>query len=169
MKPRSKLVALLYEAFDELDRSLSGLTAAEAVAGGEGSSFAWTLAHTTNQVDTWINARFQKLDPHPLIGQREFRVGGSGQTTEWAAIQTAVKEARETARSFLVALTDEELEPNIPYDGSFGRLRATGINLRYALMRAIAHHYFHIGEISTKRRALGHEPGDYPGLLQACL
>ena len=169
--PQSKLVALLYEGFDELDRVTSGLSPEQAAdASDGGSSFAWTYAHTTNQVDAWVNVRFAGQQPHALIGQTRFRVGGVGAAPEdWVTIQAAVKEVRESARRLLDSKSDEELEQKIPYDGSFEPLRATGINLRYAIMRAIAHHYFHIGEIATKRTLMGHEVGDYPGLLEPAL
>jgi hypothetical protein len=39
------------------------------------------------------------------------------------------------------------------------------VNLRYLVMRAVAHHYFHIGEVAAKRDKLGHKVGDYPGSL----
>lgn len=167
----SKLVALFFEAFRELDEAVSGLSPAEAVVGGQGeSSFAWTYAHTTNQVDAWVNVRFARLPAHPLIGQHRFRVGGPGASAEdWVTIQEAVLEARRSAVEYLRLRTDQELETVIPYDGSFERLRDRGINLRYALMRATAHHYFHIGEIATKRRLMGHQVGDYPGLLESAV
>ena len=57
----------------------------------------------------------------------------------------------------------------MPYDGSFSRLRETGLPLSYALLRTCAHHYFHIGEIATKRGALGQRVGEYPGLLEDCI
>jgi hypothetical protein len=167
---KSKLVALLYQAFDELDRVVTGLTQEQAAATSDGSSFAWTYAHATNQVDAWVNVRFAGRQAHPLLGQTRFRVGGAGAAPEdWGTIQAAVDEVRVAARRFLDSKTDEELEGNIPYEGSFEALRATGINLRYAIMRAIAHHYFHIGEIATKRALMGDEVGDYPGLLEAAL
>ena len=167
---QSKLVTLLYQGFDELDRATVGLTREQAAESSYGSSFAWTYAHTTNQVDAWVNVRFAGQQPHALIGQTRFRVGGVGAAPEdWLTIQAAVNDVRESARRLLDSSTDAELEKNIPYDGSFEQLRATGINLRYAVMRAIAHHYFHIGEIATKRTLMGHEVGDYPGLLEPAL
>lgn len=169
--PQSKLVALLFEAFGELDRAVGGLDPDDALRATDGgSSFAWTYAHTTNQIDAWVNVRFAGMDPHPLIGQWRFRVGGPGEAPEdWSLIQTAVSEVRRPAIAFLESKTDRELEHTIPYDGTFERLRETGINLRYALMRAIAHHYFHTGEIATKRTLMGHDVGDYPGLLQSAI
>jgi hypothetical protein len=37
------------------------------------------------------------------------------------------------------------------------------------LGRFIAHAYFHIGEVASKRDMLGHEAGDYPGALRHSL
>ncbi len=33
----------------------------------------------------------------------------------------------------------------------------------------LTHHYFHIGEIATKRSRLGQQVGDYPGPLEECV
>ncbi len=63
----SKLVGLLFEAWKDTDRALAGLDAAEAVLSRDGgSSYAWTASHVANQVDAWLNTRFQRLDPHEL-------------------------------------------------------------------------------------------------------
>jgi hypothetical protein len=134
-----------------------------------GSSFAWTAAHVANQVDAWLNVRFQRRDPHPLIGQQRFRFGGTGAADGWLQIQAGVREVRDTARAYLEPLADGDLDIVIPYDGTFERLRAAGLPLRYALLRTCAHHYYHIGEIATKRSGLGQEVGDYPGLLAECV
>lgn len=168
--PRSKLVGLLFEAWNDLDRALAGLDPAEAVRTPDGgSSFAWTAAHVANQLDAWTNVRFQKRAPHPLIGQERFRVGGTGVAEDWEAVQAAVSEVREAARRYLEPLAESDLDLVIPYDGSFAHLRETGLPLRYALLRTCAHHYFHIGEVASKRVALGHQVGDYPGLLEQAL
>lgn len=31
------------------------------------------------------------------------------------------------------------------------------------------HHYYHLGEIATARKALGHDIGDFPGLVERYL
>jgi DinB superfamily len=165
----NKLPELLYEAWADFDRALTGLSADEMVATTEGSSFAWTAAHVANQVEAWINVRFQALPPHPLIGQSRFRVGGTGSAENWPQVEQGITDVRESARTFLAQATQNDLERLIPYDGSFTALRPTGIRLRYAIMRAIAHHYFHTGEIASKRDARGHTVGDFPGLLESCL
>lgn len=164
-----KLVALLFDAWDDLDRATAGLSASEATRVDRGSSVAWTVAHLANQLDSWTNVRFAGHEPQPLIGETRFRVGGPGRADDWPAIEKAAGEVRDRARAFLEGVSDEDVERVIPYDGSFKPLHKTGITLRYALHRTIAHHYFHIGEIATKRDWLGHSPGDYPGLMSHSL
>ena len=116
-----------------------------------------------------INVRFRKTAPHPYIGRDEFRFGGTGAEDDWDAVRQGVHEVHEAALGYLSGLDDDDLDVVIPYDGSLRHLRATGISLRYALFRAITHHYFHIGEIASKRDRLGHSVGDYPGKLEASL
>lgn len=168
--PRSKLVGLLFEAWEDMDRVLADLDPDEAVRPLDGgSSMAWTAAHLANQVDAWINVRFQQRAPHELIGEARFRMGGTGAADDWQAIQTAVHEVRDAARGYLEGLNESDLDLAVPYDGSLSHLRESGLNLRYALLRVCAHHYFHIGEIATKRNALGQQVGEYPGLLEDCI
>lgn len=167
---KSKLVGLLFEAWKDMDRVLAGLDPAEAVRGLDGGgTFAWTAAHAANQVDAWINVRFQRRAPQGLIGRDRFRAGGSGEADDWQSIQTGVREVRDDARKHLERLAESDLDLVIPYDGSFAGLRETGLSLRHALLRICAHHYFHIGEIAAKRSALGQQVGEYPGPLEECI
>jgi len=168
--PSTRLVGLLFEAWKDMDRVLADLDADDAVRPLDGgSSIAWTAAHLANQVDAWINVRFQRRPPHELIGQNRFRAGGTGAADDWQAIQAGVREVRDAARRYLEGLSESDLDLVIPYDGSFSHLRESGLRLRYALLRTCAHHYFHIGEVATKRSAFGQRVGDYPGLLEECI
>jgi hypothetical protein len=168
--PRSKLVGLLFEAWKDIDRALADLDPEEAVRPLDGgSTFAWTVAHVANQVDAFINVRFQRRAPHEFVGQARFRVGGTGAADDWRAIQAGVQEVRDAARRYLEGLNEGDLDLAVPYDGSLSPLRESGLSLRYALLRICAHHYFHIGEIATKRGALGQRVGEYPGLLEDCI
>ena len=72
-------------------------------------------------------------------------------------------------RQYLQPLDEQALELTIPYDGSLAPVRERGLSLRYAILRNVAHHYVHIGEIATKRERLGQQAGDYPGLLAEAL
>ena len=162
----SKLVGLMVESWKDMDRVLAGLNEVEATRQIYGSSsFAWTLAHVTNQLDSGVNVQFQKMIRHELIGQKRFRFGGTGEAGEWDAIKSGVEEVRTSARKYLENLCDQEIDVTIPYEGSIRLLRERGLNLRSILYRACTHHYFHIGEIASKRNQMGHEVGDYPGLL----
>ncbi len=98
-------------------------------------------------------------------------MGGPGVTDDWDAVRGGGggEEVRATPRGKMAGLGDDDLAVVITYEGSFEHLRETGISLRYALFRSITHHYFHIGEISTKHDRLGHEVGDYPGPFEESL
>ena len=164
--PKSRLVGLLFESWNDFDGALDGVTEDEALERHFGSSsFAWTYAHVTNQVDAWVNVRFGAREPHPLIGHNRYRFGGSGNSGEWEAIQQGVREVRKVASDYLEGKSDENLEIMVPYDGSLEYLRQSGLSLRYTLYRAITHHFFHLGEVASKRDMLGRSVGDYPGRL----
>ncbi len=166
----STTVGLLFDAWKDFDRVLAGLTTIELVRPADGgSAFAWTLAHVTQVMDRWLNVRFQHRAAHPLIGQERFRMAGSGRADDWAAIQAGVGDVRGQVRQYLQPLDEQALELTIPYDGSLAPVRERGLSLRYAILRNVAHHYVHIGEIATKRERLGQQAGDYPGLLAEAL
>jgi hypothetical protein len=80
-----------------------------------------------------------------------------------------VAEVRQRARGFLDGRTVPDLEQRVPYAGSIPMLRETGLSLSYALMRIVAHHFMHAGEIETIRARLGHsvrpQPDWAPGLV----
>ncbi len=167
---RTTLVGMLLGSWDDLDRVLKGVDAAAAsrqVDGG--SSFAWTLAHLSNQVDTWLKVRFFGEAPEPFLAQERFRSGGTGKAAEWPAIQQATAEVRATARRHLIQLEEADLGQTKPYQGRMPHLQGRTITLGYALARVGAHHYFHLGEIASVRsRRLGEQVGDYPGLMREC-
>ena len=166
----NKLVGLVFEAWNDLDRVLNNLDAVQATDQVDGqSSFAWTFAHVTQQVDSWINVNFQGRASHPFLSSDQFRLGSSGAADNWTAIELAVRDVRVAARHYLERQTENDLNKTIPYLGSIIILRQHGLNLRYALMRIVAHHYFHIGVIACQRDRLGHQVGDYPGLMAECL
>jgi DinB superfamily len=161
---RSKIVGFLFDAWDDFDRVVRDVHPAamlEQLAGG--SSFAWTAGHAAYMVDRWINVRFQGYDPHPLVGEDRFRIGGDGSAKDWSEVQAGVEEVRARARKYLETLEDSDLALVVPYEGTFLGLWETGLELRFAVLRASVHHYFHIGEIASKRVTLGQDVGDYPG------
>ena len=164
------LASLVLEAWQDLDRATADLSAEDAERRvGTASPIAWTVAHCTQMVDSWINVAFQGRAAHPLLSGDVLRRGASGDAPDWSAVQSAVREVREAASGYLESLREDHLAERIPYTGSIAALRETGFSPQYALMRIAVHHYLHIGEIAMTRTALGHDIGDYPGLLERCL
>jgi len=168
----SKLVGLILDGWEDFDRVLDGLAPEDATRQVEGQSApAWTLAHTTELVDRWINVGFQGLQAVAGLGDDRYRRGSAGsvESGAWDDIRAAVAEVRQAARAGLESLTDAELEGTFPYVGGSPELQGTRIPARYALMRIASHDYFHIGVIACQRDRLGHAVGDYPGLLASAL
>ncbi len=163
------IVAVLLDAWTDLDRVIDRLTDEAAESDAQGSAHAWTVGHLANQVDGWINVRFAGGHPHRLVGDDRFRFGADGRATDWLAIRSASVEVRAQATSFLERLAADDLERTIPYPGSLPELIGRTVSLRYTLLRVLAHHYFHIGEIASKRSGRGESVGDYPGPLLATL
>jgi uncharacterized damage-inducible protein DinB len=159
------VIGALLDAFTDLGRVLEGMSDEEALAGGAGSSYAWTVAHLANQVDSWINVRFAGEAPHPLVSADRYRFGGDGRAESWAELRDAAVGVRATAAAYLTSLSEADLERSIPYPGSLPELKDRQVSLRYTLIRVLTHHYFHIGELASKRSAAGHSVGDYPGPL----
>ena len=163
----SKFVHMLFDAWDDLDRVIDGLDAEQATGGQPGSStFAWTVGHLAAYLDFWINVRFAGREVHHLIGEERFRFGGTGMAEDWASIVEGAGEVRAAAREFLSGLQEDDLDRSVRYQGSFARLQGKDVTLRYYVIRTTAHHYFHIGEIASKRDLMGHEAGDYPGPMR---
>lgn len=151
-----KLILYMYQSWMDLDAAVAGLTAEEATTRDHGgSSIAWTAGHVANMVDSWLNVRFQKLPPHPLISQTAFRTGESGDASDWPGIEAGVAEVRRRAKALLDADPGPDLDQTIPYDGSIQYLRPVGLSIRYAVLRIAAHHFLHTGEIGTLRARIG--------------
>jgi hypothetical protein len=167
----SPIVGLVVEGWAELDRVLEGLSREDATRQVDGgSSFAWTLAHLSNQLDTWVNVRLQHLPQNPVFDVPGWGFGGTGAADNWDEIRQAAIDVRNTARPYLESLDEADLAVAMPYAGSLPELVGKQVTVRYTLLRIAAHTFFHIGDIASVRsRRLGHSVGDYPGPLLACL
>lgn len=163
-------VTLLLTAWDDLDRAVADVAEADMLRQIDGGScYAWTLAHVTYGVDSWINRRFQEMPLNPVLSDPRFGYGGDGGADDWLTIRDAVADARERLRPFLSRLTDADLDRTLPYDGSYAPFRERGINLRVAIVQNAIHHVFHLGEIVAKRELLGYDVGSFPGAFGAAL
>lgn len=166
-----QIVSLLLTAWDDLDRAVADVSEADMLRQiDDGSCFAWTLAHVTYGVDSWINRRFQEMPLNPVLSNPRFNYGGDGRADDWPSIRAAVIDARDRLRPFLLNLTDADLDGNRPYDGGHSAFLARGsINLRVAIVQNAIHHVFHLGEIVTKRELMGYDAGDFPGAFSEAL
>ncbi|MGH9173195.1 MAG: DinB family protein [Vicinamibacterales bacterium] len=164
-------MTLLLTAWDDLDRAVADVTDADMLRQIEsGSCFAWTVAHVTYGVDSWINRRFLEMQLNPVLSNPRFDYGGDGGADDWPAIRDAVADVRDRLRPFLLTLTDADLDENRPYDGGHPAFRERGyINLRVAIIQNAIHHVFHLGEIVAKRELMGYNAGDFPGAFSAAL
>ncbi len=157
-----RLILFLYQSWTYLDESVAGLTREEATTRHfGGSSVAWTIGHVATMVDSWLNANFQGLPPHPFIAGDRFRNGGTGECDDWEEVLAATEEVRRRARLYLDS--DPPVDTVVPYAGSIEFLRETGLRLSYALLRISAHHFIHGGEIVTIRSRLGHDTDGLSG------
>jgi hypothetical protein len=155
---------LLLIAMDDVDRAVADVSNADMLRQIEGgSSFAWTLAHVTNGIDSWINHRFLGLDRDPLIASPRWAKGGDGSANDWPAIRAAVDAVRAPAREFLLRCTAADVDRTVSYDGAYLPFRDHGLNLRAAILQNATHHTFHLGEIVAKRQLMGYDVGNYPG------
>jgi DinB superfamily len=166
---RPAVVGALLDAWADLDRVTSGLTEADALNDSHGSAYAWTVGHLANQVDSWINVRFGDAEPNPVVGTNQYRFGADGRADSWTDVRAASIAIRASATSLLSQTSDSDLDRTILYPGSLPELQGRQISMRYALLRILAHHYFHVGEVASKRSAAGASVGDYPGAMAAAL
>jgi hypothetical protein len=163
-------VTLLLTAWDDLDRAVVDVSDADMLRQIDGGScFAWTIAHVTYGVDSWINRRFQKIPLNPVVMDPRFNFGGDGSADDWPAIRAAVAEVRASLRPYLRDLTDADMDLTVPYDGSYAAFKEGGINLRVAIVQNAIHHVFHLGEIVAKRELMGYSVGSFPGAFGAAL
>src|SRR5947208_16431660 len=147
-----KLILLMHESWNDLDRAISGLAPKEATRRHDGgSSIAWTVGHVTNLVDSWINARLQGLPSHPVISDPMIRTGGGGDPHNSPAILAGTSEVREASKRFLDSKPEPDLDRTSPYDGAIDYLHPTGLSLRHAFTPVAAHDFLALGARVTSR------------------
>ncbi len=152
------LVPLLFETWDDLDRAYAGMTAEEAIARPDGaSSFGWTLRHLMGGTDFFVNELLRGGAMHPTFAREHAAYEFSGDCGDWDAIAQAAREVRAELERYLGEMSDADLAATVvPAWGPF-----PPTSLRYLVLRTIAHDYYHIGEVATRR---GTEE-DFPGPL----
>jgi len=167
---RPVLAALLIDALDDFKRSLDGLDCNEAERRLPGfSSISWTVAHVARTLDFWIISGMPGWTQNNYLASSEFGFGGMGEGVEWDVVCRVLSEVLDKTRTFLQTVSEADLAKESLYQGNIQGLRGKTIREDYWLARAIAHTYYHIGEITTVRAAMGHKVAGFPGLLRMSL
>lgn len=167
---RPALAALLLDALDDLERSLESLDSSEAERRLPGfSSISWTTAHVARTIDFWVISDMPGWVRNNYLASNEFGFGGTGEGVAWDAVCRALSEVLEKTRAFLETVHEDDLAGESVYQGSIYGLKGKTIKQDYWLARAVAHIYYHIGEITTVRAAMGHKVAGFPGTLTATL
>ncbi len=157
------LVPMLFEAWNDLERAYAEMTEEEATARPDGaSSFGWTLWHLSMFPDLIVNQVLGGGEAHPALTRQQEEHGFSGDCGDWAAIAEAAREVRASTEASLAGVSDAQLaETVVPGWGNF-----PSTTLRYLVLRMIAHMYYHIGEVATRRGRGDDYPGPLTGVLE---
>jgi hypothetical protein len=159
-------VSLLLDTWDDAERVFDRLADDDATASHfDGSPFGWTLAHFTGQMNMFASVLLGRgQQPSILEGPTVYEMRAMS-VADWHAVREAVAAVRRDVGDFLQALSPGDLAGmTVPATS-----RTPEVRLKYMLGRFIAHAYFHIGEVASKRDMLGNSVGDYPGRLSHAL
>lgn len=159
MAGEQTLVPLLFDAWDDLDRAYSGMTAEEATARPDGASaFGWTLRHLIGGADFFVNELLRGGAMHPTFAREHAEYEFSGECGDWDAIAEAAGEVRSELETYLGEMSDADLAATVvPAWGPFAPT-----TLRYFVLRQVAHSYYHTGEVATRRGTEADFPGPLP-------
>jgi len=163
---RPALVTLVLDALNDLERSLENLDSTEAEKRLAGfSSISWTTAHVARTIDFWILSAIPNWVRNSYLANTEFGFGGTGEGAAWDTVCRALSEVLQETRVFLESVDEDSLAQVSIYQGNIPGLKGENIKQEYWLARAVAHIYYHIGEITTVRASMGHKVAGFPGTL----
>lgn len=163
---RPALVAFVLDALNDLERALENLDSTEAEKRLTGfSSISWATAHVARTIDFWILSAMPNWARNSYLANTEFGFGGSGEGTAWDTVFQALSEVLQKTRDFLESVDEDSLTQASIYQGNIPGLKGKNVKQEYWLARAVAHIYYHIGEITTVRASMGHEVTGFPGTL----
>ncbi len=164
------MAALLVDALDDFARSIQGLTSNETEIRFSGfSAISWTVAHIAQHVDSWVIGTMAGKPRDPYLSGDVFSKGGLGEAAKWDTVLVVFSRVSATSKAYLNSVTESKLSEKSVYQGSIQGLKGKSINGNYRLARLIAHIYYHIGEITTIRSAMGYRVDDFPSWLPLTL
>ncbi len=167
---RPLLAALILDALDDLERSLSGLTPTDAERRMPGfSSVSYTVGHVAQHIDSWVNDSLAGKQRDTYLSSNQFARGSAGDPVPWETVNTSFVKVLERARSYLANVDEKALAHESAYTGNQEALKGKIVTGNYRLARLVAHIYYHVGEIGTVRTTMGHRIQDFPSWLPGFL
>jgi len=146
------LVQMQHLTRKEFERNLQGLTDEDARKRIEPMNcISWIVAHVANQQHTFFVDWPQGKDSDPRY--RGFGCGSPASQPPLAEVMALWRASCDAADAWLTAATEESLQG--PFTSPEGENGGT------LIVRNIFHTWCHLGEISSIRQMLGHQPPEF--------
>ena len=157
-----RLVRLLWDAFDELERVAGALpTPGQGRAIGRLNAGSWVVAHVAQQQDAYWCTGAQGLDSDAWLAGLDVGFGSEPSVPDYREALDAFARIRARAIPYLRSLRDEDLDAVMePSDGS-GSTQTVGD----LVVRAVGHVFVHTGELATIASLVGAPDLGAPGRL----
>ena len=156
-----RLVRLLWDAFDELERAAGALpTPGQGRAIGRLNAGSWIVAHVAQQQEAYWCTRAQGLEPDEWLAGIEVGFGSEPSVPDYRESLAAFARIRAASIPYLRSLRDEDLDAVMERAGS--RRDETIGDL---LVRSVGHLFVHTGELATIASLVGAPDLGAPGRL----
>ena len=157
-----RVVRLLWDAFDELERVAAALPApGRGRAIGRLNAGSWIVAHLAKQQDDYWNAGAQGLAPDVWLVEQRVGFGDALLVPDFAEAVGAFGRVRAGAIPYLRSLSEKDLDTVVRRSSS-SRVEQTAGEL---LARSVGHCFAHTGELAAIASLVGAPDLGVPGRL----
>ena len=157
-----RLVRLLWDAFDELERVAEALPApGRGRAIGRLNAGSWIVAHLAKQQDDYWNVGVQGLDPDVWLLEQRVGFGDEPSVPDFAEAVAAFGRVRARAIPYLRARRGADIDTVVLQRPSSGGEQTAG----ELLSRSIGHCFAHTGELASIASLVGAPDLGVPGQL----
>ena len=157
-----RLVRLLWDAFDELERAAEALpTPGQGRAIGRLNAGSWIVAHVAQQQEAYWCTGAQGLDPDEWLAGLEVGFGSEPSVPDYRDSLAAFARVRAAAIPYLRSLHNDDLDTVMERAGSSRRGETVGD----LLVRSVGHLFVHTGELATIASLVGAPDLSAPGRL----
>ena len=157
-----RLVRLLWDAFDELERIAGALpTPGQGRAIGRLNAGSWVVAHVAQQQEAYWCTGAQGLEPDEWLAALDVGFGSEASVPDYHEALEAFARVRARSIPYLRSLRDEDLDAVMEPSGDSGGAPTVGD----LLVRAVGHVFVHTGELATIASLVGAPDLGAPGRL----